>query len=142
MSTLAKLQLHIVSQEKELEHAEADQLTLPTATGEITVLPGHIPLMSRLTPGIMEYRVGPQRHQLVISNGFINVGPNNKITILVDTAVLARDASESKAHAAIEAAQHTMASSADRRELLMAEASLKLAMLELKLAQKTKKAQI
>lgn len=136
------IQLTVVSQEKKLEDTAVSQVTLPTSTGEITVLPDHIPLLSQVAPGIMEYVVEGKPQEMVLSSGFVDVGPNDTLTIMVDTAVHARQASEAKAQAAIEAAKKTMAESPDKREQILAEASLRQAMLELKLAQKTKKAKI
>lgn len=137
-----KLQLTIISQEKQLETTEAESLTLPTVEGEITVLPGHIPLLSRLQAGELHYTNGKETHSFVISKGFADVGPDNAITILVDAAVHAREISMEKAHAAVAAAQHTMTQSTNREELMMAEASLKRALLEIKVAEKTKRSRI
>lgn len=142
MATQSKMKLTIVSQEKKLDELEVDQLTVMTAAGEITILPGHIPLMSKLVPGIMTYKSGDTSQEMVISNGFLDVEPQNKISVLVDTATHARDVSIQRAEQAIEAAQRTMAESSDKRELLLAEASLKHAMLEIQLAQKSKKTKI
>src|SRR5690606_32189386 len=99
------------------------------------------PLFSPLQSGVLTYRNGGES-QIVISKGFLDVGVDNNITIIVDTAVHARDISLEKAEAAIKAAQTTMTTTQDRRELLMAEASLKQALLEIKVARATKKASI
>jgi F-type H+-transporting ATPase subunit epsilon len=137
-----QLQLELVSQEKRLLTVVVDSLTAITSEGEVTILPGHIPLFAKLVPGELIYRIQNQEQSVVVSAGFIDVGPQNKITIMVDTAVEARDISEEKAQQAIERAHETMRNSTDRQELLMAEASLRLAMLEIKVAQKSKKSKI
>jgi len=69
----------------------------------------------------------------------VDVGVNNEITIIVDTATRARDISLDQAEAAIKAAHETMENSRDQQELLMAEASLRLALLEAKVARSTKR---
>jgi len=86
-------------------------------------------------------RVGKE-NSLVISRGFIDVAADSRVTIMVDTARHIREISLEKARAAVEAAHKTMEKSTNQRELIMAEASLKLAMIEIKLVHKTKKAQI
>lgn len=136
-----KRQLHItiISQEKQLETVVAEQINVKTVVGEITVLPGHIPLFARLETGELRYKQGDQETSFVVSKGFIDVGPDNQVTVLVDTAVAAREISLEMAEAAVLAAQETMANSEDQQELLMAEASLRLALLEIKVAQKTKR---
>lgn len=137
-----KINLTVVSQEKELLSELVDSVTVPGSEGEMTILPMHLPLFSQLQTGVITYRTGREEQQLVVSKGFIDVGPNSEITVIVDTATHARDISENKAQKAIEAAHQTMASTRDRRELLLAEASLKQALLEIKVARASKKAQI
>ncbi len=134
-----KLQLSVVSQESQLLSTEADTITAPTTTGEVTILPKHIPLYSKLQTGQFSYSNDGKQHWLIISDGFITVSPENEVTVIVDAATLARDVSEQKAREAIQAAKKTMETTTDRRELLMAEASLKKAMLEIKLAQQSKR---
>lgn len=134
--------LHIVSQDKELLSTEVDSVTIPTSEGEITVLYKHIPLFAKVQTGQLIYRHSGEETSVVVSNGFANVAPSGEVTVLVDSGVLARDISVEKAEAAIKAASETMQKTRDQRELLMAEASLKQAMMEVKVAQKTRKARI
>jgi F-type H+-transporting ATPase subunit epsilon len=138
----ALLQLKVVTADRELLVAAVDSLTVTTNSGEITVLPGHVPLLSKLDTGELIYRQGKDEYSLVVSQGFINVAPQNAVTIMVDAGIHARDISEEKAQQAIKQAHETIATTQDRRELLLAEASLKRAMLELRVAQKTKRSQI
>jgi F-type H+-transporting ATPase subunit epsilon len=139
---MAKLLLTVVSQEKQLVSTQADSITVPTTEGELTILPGHIPLFSQLQTGELVYRVGKEENSLVVSKGFMDIGPNNTVVIMADSAVDARNISLQKAQAAMAAAQKTMETTSDRRELLMAEASLKQAMWEIKVAQKTHRTRI
>lgn len=142
MSTKKQLLLTIVSQEKQLLSVKVDSITAPAQKGQVTILPEHISLFSKLEPGILVYKIDRDQHTFVVSNGFIDVKDGKEVTVIVDSATDARDISVVAAQQAIEAAKATMAQSSDRRELLMAEASLKQAMLEVKIAQKTKKSAI
>lgn len=137
-----KLKLTVVSQERQLLTAEVDSITAPGSEGELTVLPSHVPVFTQLQAGILTFRQGKDTTQIVVSKGFLDVAPNNEVTVMVDTAVHARDISLERAEQAIKAAQETMTSTQDRRELLLAEASLKQALLEVKVARSTKKAGI
>lgn len=136
------LKLIIVSQEQKLIEVEAQSVSASTTEGDITILPGHIPLFTRLKEGFLRYTAEAQEHTVVVSAGFLTLDITGEITVMVDSGVLARDVSEERAEAAIKAAQQTIQASSDRRELIMAEASLKRAMLELQLARKTKKASL
>jgi F-type H+-transporting ATPase subunit epsilon len=134
--------LTVVSQEKQLLSEEVSSVTAPAVMGEITVLPGHIPLLTKLELGELHYVKDNTVYDLVVSQGFINVEPENQVTVIVDAAKHVRDLSVEKAEKAMQAAQETMQNTTDTNELLMAEASLRQAMLEIKVAQKSKKAQI
>lgn len=139
---MPKLTLTIVSQERQLVSTQADSLTVPTAEGEVTILPGHIPLFSQLQTGELVYRLGKDEVSFVVSQGFMDVGPHDNVVIMADNAVEARNISLQKAQEAMTAAHKTMETSTDRRELLLAEASLKQAMWEIKVAQKTNRSRI
>jgi F-type H+-transporting ATPase subunit epsilon len=138
----SKLTLIVVSQEKELLTTTVDSVTAQTTEGEITVLPQHLPVFTQLQTGVLTYRNEKDEQQLVVSKGFLDVGPDNQITVMVDTATHARDISLEKAEKAITAAHETMKLSSDRQELLLAEASLKQALLEVKVARSSKRSQI
>lgn len=140
---MKQILLTVVSQEKQLLKTKVSQVTAPTVQGEITVLPEHIGLFSKLQTGELRYLINGTEESIVISDGFITVSPDSTVTVMVDTAKLARDISVQKAEEAVKAAQELiLASPEDRRELLMAEASLKRALLEIRVAQKSKKTHI
>lgn len=79
------LTLKITTPEGIVYKKEADSVTIPTQTGEITVLPNHIPLVSVLHPGEIIARKNGKEEYLTVSTGFIEVS-NNNITLLADTA--------------------------------------------------------
>lgn len=133
------LHLSVVSQEKKLLDVTVSSVTAPTTSGEITVLPNHIPLFTELTTGELIYSVQEKQDSFVISRGFLSKSPQNELTIIVDTATHIRDISLEKAQEAIKQAQETMQTTTDKRELILAEASLKKAMLEVNIALRSKK---
>ena len=140
---MKQILLTVVSQESQLLKTNVDQITAPTADGEITILPNHIGLFTKLQTGELKYLIDNKEESLVISDGFLTVSPDSTVTIMVDTAKMARDISVQKAEEAVRSAKEAIqASSKDRRELLMAEASLKRALLEIRIAQKSKKNRI
>jgi len=79
------LQLKIITPEGVVKEITADSITLPTESGEITLLPNHIPLVSVLCPGEITVRAGGEEEYLSVSTGFLELH-NNKITVLADTA--------------------------------------------------------
>jgi F-type H+-transporting ATPase subunit epsilon len=139
---MPKLLLRVVSQERELITESVDSVTATTVDGEVTILPGHIPLFTKLQTGEFVYRTDKAENSIVVSRGFLTVSPNNEITIMADTAMHAREISEEKAQAAIDAAHETLRTSQDQRERILAEASLRRALLEVKIAERTKRTRI
>lgn len=79
------LSLKITTPEGVVYDKDTDSVTLPTETGEITVLQNHIPLVSILAPGEIIARSGGKEEYLSVSTGFLEVR-KNQITILADTA--------------------------------------------------------
>lgn len=142
MSQKNTFTLKIISQEKKLLEEVVEKVSLPTVEGEITILPHHAALLSKLETGSLRFTKDGEEQNVVIADGFVDVSADGVVTVLVDSAIHARDIVASQVQKAIDDAQAVIISSRDRRELMMAEASLRLAMLELRVAQKTKKSGI
>lgn len=83
---MATLHLKIVTPERIVFEDEVDSATAMTETGEITVLPGHIPLVTSLRPGEMRLKKGKTEELLAVSTGFLEVRPGNQLMVLADTA--------------------------------------------------------
>ncbi|TAK03709.1 ATP synthase F1 subunit epsilon [Patescibacteria group bacterium] len=80
------LSLKIVTPERVAYEATVDSITAMTQDGEITVLPGHAPLVSALRPGEARVKVGADESFLALSTGFLQVRPDNEIVIIADHA--------------------------------------------------------
>lgn len=138
-----KLSLKIVSQTRQiLELDEVSQIIAPSSEGEITILPMHVPLVTKLDTGEIRFKHNGKEESVIVSQGFLTISPNNKVTIMVDAGAHEREVSEEKAEAAIKRAQEIITTTTNRRELLLAEASLKRAMLEQRLAQRTRRSAV
>jgi F-type H+-transporting ATPase subunit epsilon len=136
---MVRLQLTIVSQERQLLSSGVDSLTVPASEGELTILPGHVPLVTKLSPGTLSYVIDDKQTEMAISQGFLTVSPGNQATVMVDSALHAREISAAKAEEAIKKAKETIKFSSDQRERLKAEAELRFALLQMKIAEKTKR---
>jgi F-type H+-transporting ATPase subunit epsilon len=135
-----RLHLTVITQDKKLLSQDVDSVTAPTTEGEITILPEHIPLFSKLQVGELVFRRDGEEESLVISKGFIDKSPDDTVMVIVDSAVHEREISLEKAQAAVKAAQESMAQNVNKEEMIMVEASLKRALLEVRVAQKSKRA--
>jgi len=80
------IHFELVTPERVVFKQEIDAVTLPTSEGEITVLPGHIPLVASLTAGIARLKKGNVEEDVAVSGGFIEIQTGNKVRVLADTA--------------------------------------------------------
>lgn len=131
-----KLSLDIITQEKALLSEIVEKVSAPAILGEVTILPGHIPLFTRLEDGILKYWQGQSYHELALVGGFMDVAPGNKVTIMADSAFLAETANAAAAETARQKAQAAMLEKVSVIEFKQAELSLRKALMELKVARR------
>ena len=77
-----------------LVQAEVDEITAPGALGEFGILPGHIPFMSVLKPGVLSYRGKDGVKQLAVGDGILQVArvsDGDKIEVLVNRGEHGKD---------------------------------------------------
>jgi len=79
------VKVEIITPEKIAYSEDADQVSLPTAEGEITVLPGHIPLVTQLLPGELTLKKGNQYIVMAAGGGFAEI-TGKKVSIATDLA--------------------------------------------------------
>lgn len=127
------LTLDIVTQEKRLLTVIVKSVTMDTIEGEITVLPGHTPLLTKLSEGILRYTdEKDQEDTVVIFGGFLEIDASGKLTVLADSAVRATDLDEANLQKAKLEAEETLKDKAREVEFANAEASLRRTVLEMK----------
>jgi len=79
------MQLGVYSLEKVLYHGDAVSVNCRTATGEITILDHHRPLISILKKGVMKIvDKNEKEHYINVSSGFLNVSKGNRMKILIE----------------------------------------------------------
>lgn len=127
------LTLDIVTQEKRLLTVTVKSVTMDTIEGEITVLPGHTPLLTKLSEGILRY-IDEKNNEdtVVIFGGFLEIDVNGKLTVLADSAVRAADIDEANLDKAKVEAEETLKDKAREVEFAGAEAALRRTYLEMK----------
>ncbi len=84
------LTLEVVTPQKVLMETQADYVTIPGEIGELGVLPGHIPLLSKLQSGVLGYRSSGGDKKIAVHYGYAEIC-NDKITILADYAELGEE---------------------------------------------------
>lgn len=132
------LDISILTHEKTVATSQATSVTIPTVEGELTILPGHINLFTKLATGQLTVRNQDKVDYLAVMGGFVDIGPSH-IKILAETAIRAEDINELKAKQAQEAAQKAMEEQSTEQDYLQARIDLQRAMLQLETSQKWKK---
>lgn len=105
---MQKLHFQLVTPERTVLNEELDSLSCPTTLGQITVLPGHIPLVATLVSGEMHAKTGGQEHFIHVAGGFIEVRPNNQVVALADAAQHHYEIDVQKTEEAVKRAQAAM----------------------------------
>ena len=89
---MSSLLITITTPKGSLVDTEADEISAPGALGEFGVLPGHVPFLSALRPGVLVYRKKDRSHVLAVSDGVLEVArraDGDKVLVLVSNAILA-----------------------------------------------------
>lgn len=91
------IKLDIVSAEQEIFSGEVLKLFVTGVVGELGIMPGHTPLMTKLAPGEVRVTLLDRQEEIFyISGGMLEVQPYH-VTVLSDTAMRAADIDEAKA---------------------------------------------
>lgn len=118
---------------------EAYEVVLPTMDGEIGVLPGHMPLISVATAGVISVRREPRdpdtaRDYFAISGGVIEVA-GDTLRVIVDEADHADTINEAEAEEAHQLAMRMKAEAKDEVSLEHAQALIDRSAVRLQVAQ-------
>ena len=96
--------LEILTAEGEIFNQEVDLVVLPGIEGELAILPGHAPLVTKLDSGQLLIRAGKEEQNLVVFGGFVQVLAH-KVTVLADAAERVDEIDEERAKNAMSRAQ-------------------------------------
>lgn len=129
------LTVRVIAPDKSVWDAEADEVILPSTTGQLGILGGHAPLLTALDTGVMRVRSNKEWVAIALMGGFAEVEAN-QVTILVNAAergdAIDRDAAQT-AYAEAETRVSNIPSD-DRQEQIAATQALKRARARLQAA--------
>lgn len=82
------LGVNLVTPRGVVAHTDADSVQAPGELGEFELLPGHVPMLTALRPGVLT--IGTKtRSRYAVSSGYLRVDPSGAVEILVEQAVSA-----------------------------------------------------
>jgi len=80
---VARLTVEVVTPERRVLSAQADEVIAPGADGLFGVRPGHTPFLSVVHPGTLTLRDGGSSQSFFVAGGFVEVG-NDTVRVLAD----------------------------------------------------------
>lgn len=122
---MATIKVDVVSAEEHIFSGEAELVSLPGTSGELGIMPGHLPLITLIRPGFVRVHVPGEQEpeQIFVAGGVLEVLPE-QVTVLSDTAVRSKDLDEARAKEALAAAEAARASATGSIEIARIEAEI------------------
>lgn len=131
------LTVRVITPDKIVWDQTAQEVILPSSTGQLGILTDHAPLLTSLDVGVMRVRPDSKEWKsIAVMGGFAEV-ENNEIKVLVNSAELGETINKEDAQNAVSQAQTALdqaSSKGDRRELMKATQQLKKAKARLQAA--------
>jgi F-type H+-transporting ATPase subunit epsilon len=129
------LTVRVIAPDKTVWDAEAEEVILPSTTGQLGILSGHAPLLSALDTGVMRVRDGKDWNAIAVMGGFAEVD-QDEVTVLVNGAERGSEIDAATAKSAYEAAEAALEQvpSDDRQEVMQATNAFKKARARLQAA--------
>ena len=119
----------VITPDRTVWDDQAEEIILPSTTGQLGILSGHAPLLTALEVGVMRVRPEKEWKTIALMGGFAEV-ENDEIKILVNGAELGDDIDRDTARTEYEQAQsrfQQVENSDDRQEKIQAESSMRKA---------------
>nr|YP_010925576.1 ATP synthase CF1 epsilon subunit [Neoporphyra dentata]WKD83808.1 ATP synthase CF1 epsilon subunit [Neoporphyra dentata]BCA87263.1 ATP synthase Fo complex subunit c [Neoporphyra dentata] len=113
------LNIRIIAPDRTVWDAEAQEIILPSSTGQLGILTGHAPLLTALDIGVMRVRVDKEWMPIVLMGGFAEI-ENNQLTILVNGAEEATQIDLSEAEKNLETATQLLSDASSNKEKIEA----------------------
>lgn len=109
------LGVNLVTPKGVVAHTETDSVQAPGELGEFELLPGHVPMLTALRPGVLTIgsasgRSNPAaRNKYAVGPGYLRIDPTGSVEILVEQAVAEKEIDVAMAQADLKAAETELA---------------------------------
>nr|YP_009511263.1 ATP synthase CF1 subunit epsilon [Gracilariopsis longissima]YP_010199402.1 ATP synthase CF1 subunit epsilon [Gracilariopsis tenuifrons]AXF36103.1 ATP synthase CF1 subunit epsilon [Gracilariopsis tenuifrons]AXI97140.1 ATP synthase CF1 subunit epsilon [Gracilariopsis longissima]UAD89260.1 ATP synthase CF1 subunit epsilon [Gracilariopsis tenuifrons] len=120
------LNIRVIAPDRTVWDANAQEVILPSSTGQLGILKGHIPLLTAIDIGVMRVRIDKEWQPIILLGGFAEVKDNN-ITILVNGAEEISDIDINTAQSNLEQATKFLAEAQTDKDKIEAAQNLRKA---------------
>ena len=107
------LTLRVLAPDQSVFDDTADEIILPSTTGLLGVLPGHISMVTAIDFGVLRVLKNGSWDSIALSGGFAEV-ESNEVTVLVNKAEMGKNIDSSKAEAELEQAKNQLSQNNDQ----------------------------
>ena len=133
------INVDIVSAEGEIFSGVATMVFVPATQGEIGIAPRHAPLLTTLKAGEVRVQTPDgEEHGFYVGGGSLEIQPQ-RVTVLADTALRARDLDEAAVLAAKQRAEEALREKGDEISLAEAQAELVRAVAQIRMLERLRK---
>ncbi|MCY7764083.1 F0F1 ATP synthase subunit epsilon [Bacillus inaquosorum] len=129
------VKVNIVTPDGPVYDADIEMVSVRAESGDLGILPGHIPTVAPLKIGAVRLKKDGQTELVAVSGGFVEVRPD-QVTILAQAAETAEGIDKERAVAARQRAQERLNSQSDDTDIRRAELALQRALNRLDVAGK------
>ena len=102
------LTLRVLAPDQSVFDGTADEVILPSTTGQLGILPGHVSLLTALDFGVLRVREGNGWKAIALQAGFAEVDAD-EVTVLVNAAELGSSINAEAASKELDAATAALA---------------------------------
>lgn len=120
------LKIRVIAPDKIVWDADAEEIILPSSTGQLGILKGHIPLLTALDIGVMRVKINKEWQPIILLGGFAEI-KNNNVTILVNGAENVSNIDVDEAQNNLEKANTLLAEAKTNKEKIEATQNLRKA---------------
>lgn len=120
------VQVRVIAPDTIVWNAEAEEIILPSSTGQLGILSGHIPLLTAIDIGVMRVRINKEWKPIILLGGFAEV-KDNTVTILVNGAEEIQEINLEEANKSLEEANNLFEEAKTNKEKIEATQSLRKA---------------
>ena len=107
------LTLRVLAPDQSVFDDTADEIILPSTTGLLGVLPGHISMVTAIDFGVLRVLKNGNWDSIALSGGFAEV-ESDEVTVLVNKAEMGKNIDATKAEAELEQAKNQLSQTQDK----------------------------
>ena len=106
------ISLKVLAPNQNVFEGEAEEVILPSTTGQLGILPGHISLVTAIDIGVLRLRSNSKWTSIALMGGFAEI-ESNEVTVLVNSAEIGSNINSEDAQAALSKAKSEISKFSD-----------------------------